>query len=60
MDTKTLQVLEFPKVLERLAQHTAFAAGRERALALRPTGSLRRARRLQTETTEARQVLASH
>ncbi len=60
MDTKTLQVLEFPKVLERLAQHTAFAPGRERALALHPTGSLRRARALQTETTEARHLLAAH
>ncbi len=60
MDTKTLHTLEFPKILERLARHTAFAAGRERALALRPTSSLRRARALQAETTEARALLASH
>ncbi len=60
MDSKTLQVLEYPKILERLARHTAFAAGREAALALKPVGSLRRARALQTETTEARRLLASH
>ncbi|HFC10315.1 MAG TPA: endonuclease MutS2 [Chloroflexi bacterium] len=60
MDVKTLEVLEFPKILERLAQHTAFAAGRERALALKPASSLRKARSLQAETTEARALLASH
>ncbi len=60
MDAKTLQVLEFPKVLERLARHTVFAAGRARALALQPTGSLRRARALQDETSEARLLLAQH
>src|SRR5438067_10216347 len=32
VDQRTLGVLEFPKVLERLAAHTSFSLGRERAL----------------------------
>ncbi len=32
--TRTLQTLEFPKILERLAQHTSFSASRELAFQL--------------------------
>ncbi|MGQ9501323.1 MAG: endonuclease MutS2 [Anaerolineae bacterium] len=58
MDPKHLTILEFPKVLERLARHTHFAPGRERALALTPCGDLYEARRRQMETSEARWLLS--
>ena len=57
MDAKHLTTLEFPKVLERLARHTRFAPGRERALALTPCDDLHEARRRQQETSEARWLL---
>ena len=57
MDDKTLHTLEYFKILDRLADHTAFAASRDRVLALRPTHDIDEARRLQAETTEAVQFL---
>ena len=57
MDDKYLQTLEFPKILERLSQHTAFSAGRELALALKPSPDLEEAQRDQRETSEARKLL---
>lgn len=58
MDTKTLAVLEYPKVLERLAAHCDFSASRELALTLQPTDSYDLACMRQQETTEARHLLA--
>lgn len=58
MDEKALQTLEFPKVLSRLAQHTAFAVSHERALALRPAATIEVARSFLAETGEARTLLA--
>ncbi len=58
MNPKHLATLEFPKVLERLARHTYFAAGRELALALMPQDNLDEARRRQAETSEARWLLS--
>ena len=60
MDEKSLQVLEYPKILDRLARLTVTPMGRERALALRPTGSLRRAQAWLAETSAARQVRETH
>jgi DNA mismatch repair protein MutS2 len=60
MDEKTLITLEYPKILERLASYTAFAASAERARALRPSTELGEARRRQTETSEAVRLLATH
>jgi DNA mismatch repair protein MutS2 len=60
MDEKTLITLEYPKILERLATYTAFAASAERARLLRPTAELGEARRRQTETSEAVRLLATH
>ena len=57
MDDKALNTLEYPKVLERLASHTAFGVSREMALAARPLTSLDEVRRLQAETREARSLL---
>ncbi len=60
MDSKTLRVLEYDKILERLAAHCDFPPSAERARALRPTPSLRKARVRLAETGEARRLLASH
>src|SRR3989337_518773 len=60
MDEKTLQTLEYPKILARLAAYTAFPASAELALALRPTPDLEEARQRQAETTEAVQLLVTH
>ncbi len=56
MDEKTLSILEFHKILERLARHTTFSVGRELALSVRPVTDLEEAERLQAETDEARML----
>ncbi|RLT41734.1 MAG: endonuclease MutS2 [Chloroflexi bacterium] len=53
MDDRTIAVLELPAVLERLASQTAFSAGREAALALRPSSEIEVVRARQQETAEA-------
>ncbi|HET9110261.1 MAG TPA: endonuclease MutS2 [Ktedonobacterales bacterium] len=57
MHTKSLNTLEYPKIIERLAQETAFSASRELALALEPTNEFAEAQRRQAYTTEARRLL---
>lgn len=57
MEDKTLHILEYDKVLERLAAFTAFGASGEKARALRPTADLKVVQKLLTETSEARQLL---
>lgn len=57
MNEKALLTLEFPKVLERLARHTAFSVSHERAMALRPAADIDAARRRLAETHEARTLL---
>ncbi len=58
MDVKTLNVLEYPKILERLAGHCDFSASAELARALEPTASAELARAWLAETTEARKLLS--
>ena len=58
MDEKTLQTLEFPKILERLAGYAAFSASAALARALLPTNDLDVALQRQARTTEARQLLS--
>ncbi|MEX2031977.1 MAG: endonuclease MutS2, partial [Dehalococcoidia bacterium] len=53
MDDRTLAVLEFPVVLQRLASLTSFSAGREAALALRALVDVDAVTRRQRETGEA-------
>ncbi len=60
MDSKTLNVIEYPKVLERLAAHCDFSASQALARQLEPTTSFELARARQQETTEARKLLALH
>jgi DNA mismatch repair protein MutS2 len=57
MNEKTLRVLEFHKVLEKLAAHTSFSAGRELALELRPTTDLAEAQTRLDTTDEARRLI---
>jgi len=57
LNPKTLATLEFDKVLARLAQHTAFSAGRALALALRPSSDYGEVVRRQRMTAEARRLL---
>lgn len=54
---QTLETLEFPKILERLARHTAFSASRELALALIPSTDAYVIRRAIELTSEARRLL---
>ena len=58
MDEKTLLLLEFPKVLARLAGYCAFSASHDLALELRPAGSLEDARHRLALTSEARRLLS--
>ncbi len=60
MDSKTLSVLEYPKVLERLAAHCDFSASKELARTLAPTTSHDLVLMWQQETTEARHLLSLH
>ena len=59
MDAKTLHVLEFDKVLARLAGYCDFSASADLARALRPTASLDLARGKLDETSQARLLLAT-
>lgn len=59
MDQKTLQTLEYPKVLERLAAHCAFPPSVERAQLLQPVNDIEHALRLQAETSEALRLLSN-
>jgi len=58
MDSKTLKVLEYPKILERLAGYCDFSASMELARALLPTDSFELATTRIAETSEARKVLS--
>ena len=56
MDTKTLHVLEYDKILERLRAFCDFSASMDLARALQPTANFDEAQRLLKETTEARNL----
>lgn len=58
MDSKTLNVLEYPKILERLAGYCDFSASMELARQLEPTESFDLATARLAETTEGRKLLA--
>ena len=58
MDIKTLHVLEYPKILERLAANCAFSGSAALARALEPTTSYDIALLRQQETTEARRLIS--
>ena len=58
MDEKTLRTLEFPKVVEKLAEFAAFSASAELARSLVPVASLAEALERQARTTEASKLLS--
>jgi DNA mismatch repair protein MutS2 len=55
---KHLTILEYPKILERLAKQAYFSGGKALALSLQPTPYLSEAQSRQAETTEACRLLA--
>jgi DNA mismatch repair protein MutS2 len=57
MNPRTLRVLEYHKILERLAQHCAFSGGMELALALLPSDDLETVRERLAQTAEAYRLL---
>ncbi len=57
MNPKSLKLLEYDKILERLAEFTEFSGGQELTMALLPTDDLRQAQEWQAETAEARRLL---
>jgi len=59
MDTKTLSVLEYPKILARLADLCDFSASAELARALTPTPDFDEAVARLAETSEARSLLVT-
>lgn len=58
MNEHTLRVLEYDKILARLAAYASFAPGKELIAAWRPTRDLGEARLWQQETAEARTLLS--
>lgn len=56
----SLETLEYPKILQRLAELTAFSASRQLALELLPTTNLALASKLLRETSEARLLFSLH
>ncbi len=57
MKTKSWQVLEYPKILAKLAEHTSFPLGHELALRLRPSSRENVVKQRQQETSEAKHLL---
>jgi len=60
MDAKTLHVLEYPKILERLVAFCDFSASMELARSLEPTDSYDLALARITETSEARKLFSTN
>ncbi len=58
MDQKTLTLLEFDKILSKLAAYAAFSASADLARNLRPSSELEEARQRLTLTTQARLLLS--
>jgi DNA mismatch repair protein MutS2 len=59
MDDKTLTTLEYFKILERLAEYTAFSGSAEKVRNLRPAVDIEEARTRLAETREAVQLLST-
>lgn len=57
MNPRTLRVLEYPKILERLAQYCAFSGGAELAASLLPSDDLVTVQEWLAQTYEAYQLL---
>ncbi len=60
MNERSLRVLEYPKILERIAEGTTFGPGREVVLGLEPARQLWEADWRQQQVAEMRAFLAEH
>ncbi|MEA2008124.1 MAG: endonuclease MutS2, partial [Chloroflexota bacterium] len=60
MNLKTLEILEYRKILARLANYCDFNASRDRALDLLPTTDIEQAQNLQAKTAEAFELFTDH
>lgn len=60
MDTKTLETLEYPKILEQLAGYCAFPVSAEKARQLLPSNDILESIGRQGATSEAVQLLTTH
>lgn len=60
MDEKSLHMLEYPKILDRLCGYVSFSASATLARALRPTNDAALAMERQTRTSQARLLLSEH
>ena len=60
MNEKTLSVLEYNKIIERLVGHCAFSASVDLARSLKPTASYELAKARLEETSEARHLLSAN
>ncbi|MFZ5924819.1 MAG: endonuclease MutS2 [Bacillota bacterium] len=60
MDERTIRVLEFHKIKERLARAATSSLGREMATGLEPARDPHEVLRRQRETSEARMILSEH
>ncbi len=57
MHEKSIQTLEYPKILAKVAQEAGFSASKDLVLALEPTPDLEEARRRLAFTTEAARLI---
>src|SRR6266496_632141 len=60
MHEKSIQTLEFPKILAKVAHEAAFSASKDLVMELAPTPDLEQARRRLAYTTEASQLIDLH
>jgi DNA mismatch repair protein MutS2 len=60
MDAKSINTLEFQKILDRLSGYTSFSASASLVKALRPTNDFELAAERQARTREARRLLSEH
>ncbi|HEV2655170.1 MAG TPA: hypothetical protein VGT82_09425, partial [Ktedonobacteraceae bacterium] len=60
MHEKSIQTLEFPKILAKVAQEAAFSASKDLVMELEPTPDLEQARRRLAYTTEASHLIDQH
>jgi DNA mismatch repair protein MutS2 len=60
IEARTLHILEYAKIRERLAQHTSFSASRQLALQLQPDDDIQAIRRAQRATSAARQLFDNY
>jgi DNA mismatch repair protein MutS2 len=60
MHEKSIQTLEYPKILEKVAREAAFSASKELVMALEPTPDLDEARHRLAYTSEASRLIDLH